>query len=316
MYRIGIDLGGTNIVVGIVTDEGEIIAKSSIPTLAAERTGEEIVKVMAQKSLDMIRENNLTEDQFRSIGIGTPGVSDAENGILIYTVNLPFAHTSFREIFAEYTKLPMYINNDANCAALGEIVAGGAKGHKNCILITLGTGVGGGIIIDGRIVSGFNHAAGELGHMVTHKGGELCNCGRRGCFERYASATAIINATKLAAKFHPESVINELCGGDYSKINAKTAFDAKRQGDLIGSEIVETYIRDLGEGVINFINIFQPEVLLIGGGVSHEGEYLLAPLREYVFKYTYANEHIPQTRIERALLGNDAGLIGAAMLDE
>ncbi len=315
MYRIGIDLGGTNIVFGIVTDEGEIVAKSSVPTMASDRTGQEIAESMAQQTVNLIREHKLEENQFRSIGIGSPGVADSTNGVLIYTVNLPFIHTPFREIFSRYTALPMYINNDANCAALGEMIAGGAKGCRNCILITLGTGVGGGIIIDGKIVSGFNHAAGELGHMVTHKGGELCNCGRRGCFERYASATAIINATRLAAKFHPESAINQLCQGDFSKITAKTAFDAKRQGDLIGSEIVETYIRDLGEGVINFINIFQPEVLLIGGGVSHEGEYLLAPLREYVLKYTYANEHIPQTRIERATLGNDAGLIGAAMLD-
>lgn len=315
MYRIGIDLGGTNIAAGLVTDEGKIVSKKSIPTLAAERTGEEIVRAMAQLTMDIIKENQLTESDIRSIGIGSPGVADSKNGVLVYTVNLPLVHTNFRKIFEEYTKIPMYINNDANCAALGEIVAGGAKGCKDCIMITLGTGVGGGIIIDGKIVSGFNSAAGELGHMVTHKGGELCNCGRRGCFERYASATALINETKVAAKYHPESVINELCGGDYEKINAKTAFDAKRQGDIIGTELVENYIRNLGEGVINFINIFQPEVLLIGGGVSNEGEYLLQPLREYVSKYTYANEHIPQTRIERAILGNDAGLIGAAMLD-
>ena len=315
-YRIGIDLGGTNIVVGAITDKGEIVYKESIATLRDSRSAEDLVRVMAEETLKVIDKAGLAEDRIRSIGIGTPGVSDSKNGILIYTANLPFMHTDFRSIFAEYTKLPIYLNNDANCAALGEMVAGGAKGYDNVILITLGTGVGGGIIVNGKLVNGFNNAAGELGHMVIQKGGELCNCGRRGCLERYASATALINATRMAAKYHPESVINKLCGGDPDKIDAKTAFDAKRTGDLIGTELVETFTRDLGEGVINFINIFQPEVLLIGGGISREGEYLLAPLREYVFKYTYANEHIPQTEIRAATLGNDAGLIGAAMLDE
>ena len=315
-YRIGIDLGGTNIVVGVVTNEGSIVYKESIPTEGKDRTGDELVRVMAEETLNVIKNAGLGEEDFTSIGIGTPGVADSKAGMLIYTANLPFQHTDFRGIFSEYTKLPVYLNNDANCAALGEMVAGGAKGYSNVIMITLGTGVGGGIIVDGKIVTGFNNAAGELGHMVIHKGGELCNCGRRGCLERYASATALINFTRIAARYHPESVINKLCGGDYSKIDAKTAFDAKRAGDLIGTELVETYIRDLGEGIINFINIFQPEVLLIGGGVSNEREYLLQPLREYVFKYTYANEHIPQTTIRRAELGNDAGLIGAAMLNE
>lgn len=316
MYRIGIDLGGTNIALGIVTDDGNIVRKKSVPTLAAERTGDEIVEVMVKETLSIIKEEGLTEDDIRSIGIGSPGVADMKNGILIHTVNLPFHKTDFRGIFARHTKIPMYVNNDANCAALGEIVAGGAKGHKDCIMVTLGTGVGGGIIINGKIITGFNSAAGELGHMVIHTDGELCNCGRRGCLEKYASATAIINATKKAATERPESVINELCGGDLSKINAKTAFDAKRQGDAAGTAVVDKFIKDLGEGLINFINIFQPEVILVGGGVSHEGDYLFSPLCEYVAKYAYASEFIPQTEILRATLGNDAGLIGAAMLDE
>lgn len=316
MYRVGIDLGGTNIVFGIVTDEGEILRKTSVPAEADKHTGDELVEIMAQGVKSIIEESGMPVSELRSIGIGTPGISNSKKGMLIYTVNLPFKNTDFKTTFSKYFDVPLYLNNDANCAALGELVAGGAKGHDSCVLITLGTGVGGGIVVDGKILNGFNNAAGELGHMVTQKGGELCNCGRRGCFERYASATAIINATKLAAKFHPESIINKLCDGDYSKINAKTAFDAARENDIIGKEVVETYIRDLGEGVINFINIFQPEVLLIGGGVSNEGENLLAPLREYVYKYTYANEYIPQTQIVRATLKNDAGLIGAAMLDE
>ncbi len=316
MYRIGIDLGGTNIALGIVTDEGKIVRKKSVPTLAAERTGDEIVEVMVKESLSIIKEEGLTEDDIRSIGIGSPGVADSKNGILVHTVNLPFEHTQFRKIFAKYTKIPMYVNNDANCAALGEIVAGGAAGHSNCVMITLGTGVGGGIIINGKIVTGFNGAAGELGHMVIHAGGELCNCGRRGCYERYASATALIKFTKEAAEKHPESVISQLCEGDLNKISAKTPFQAKRQGDPVAAEIVDNYIKDLGDGILNFISIFQPEVILVGGGVSHEGDYLFEPLREYVKKNAFAAEYIPQAKILRATLGNDAGLIGAAMLDE
>ncbi|MBE7056482.1 MAG: ROK family glucokinase [Ruminococcaceae bacterium] len=316
MYRIGIDLGGTNIAIGIVTDEGKLVKKKSVPTLAKERTGEEIVEVMVKESLSLIKEEGLKENDIRSIGIGSPGVTDPANGVLVHTVNLPFLHTPFRKIFEKYTKIPMYLNNDANCAALGEIVSGGAAGYKNCVMITLGTGVGGGIIVDGKIVTGFNGAAGEVGHMVIHAGGELCNCGRRGCYERYASATALIQFTRAAAEKHPESIINKLCEGDLNKISAKTPFEAKRAGDLVAAEIIENYIHDLGDGILNFMSIFQPEVILVGGGVSYEGDYLFNPLREYVIKNAFATEYIPQAKILPATLGNDAGIIGAAMLDE
>ncbi len=316
MYRIGIDLGGTNIAIGIVTDEGKLVKKKSVPTLAKERTGEEIVEVMAKESLALIKEEGLSESDIRSIGIGSPGVTDPANGVLVHTVNLPFVHTPFRKTFEKFTKIPMYLNNDANCAALGEIKAGGAAGYKNCVMITLGTGVGGGIIVNGKIVTGFNGAAGEVGHMVIHGGGELCNCGRRGCYERYASATALIKFTREAAMDRPESIINQLCDGDLDKISAKTPFEAKRLGDPAAMEIVHNYICDLGDGILNFMSIFQPEVILVGGGVSYEGDYLFTPLREYIKKNAFAAEYIPQPQILPATLGNDAGIIGAAMLDE
>lgn len=313
MYRVGVDIGGTNIAFGITDDNGTMLFQDSFPA-NPKQTDEEITISIIRFVLDMIQAKGITEEEVRSIGIGCPGACDRKESILRYTVNLPFRNTNFREIFGRYTKIPVYLANDADCAALGEMVAGGAKGYQTSLTITLGTGVGGGIIIDGKIFSGFNDAGGELGHMVIRRNGEPCGCGRKGCLEAYASASALIRETKKAMAEHPESCITALCDGDPNRINAKTAFDAKRLGDPVGTALVQDYIEALGEGLINYINIFQPEMILIGGGVSKEGEYLLAPLREYVYSYTYGNDFLPLTRIERAILGNNAGIIGAAML--
>ncbi len=314
MYRIGIDLGGTNISAGIVGDEGRLLYKSSIPT-EAELSDVQITELMAKFCLNIINNCDISEQDIESIGIGCPGVCDDKNGILVYTVNLPFRNTEIAKIFSGFISAPVHLANDANCAALGEVVCGTAKGYGNSITLTLGTGVGGGIIINGKIYTGFNHAAGEMGHITIHAGGELCGCGRKGCLEAYASATALIRESKRAFNENPDSLIRELCGGDINKINAKTPFDAKRAGDKAGTDIVDRYIQDLGEGIINYINVFQPEIILLGGGVSKEGEYLLEPLRKYVFTYTYGHDFLPRTKIECAMLGNDAGIIGAAMLD-
>lgn len=314
MYRIGIDLGGTNISAGLVNEEGKLLYKSSVPT-GMGVSDYEITEIMAKFCLSIIRECDISERDVTSIGIGCPGVCDDLNGTLLYTVNLPFRNTNIAEIFSKFIRVPIHLANDANCAALGEVVAGGAKGYKDSITMTLGTGVGGGIIIDGKIYTGANHAAGEMGHIAIYAGGEQCSCGRKGCLEAYASATALIRESKKAAVEHPSSMIAQLCEGDLNKINAKTPFDAKRAGDKIGTEIVDKYIRDLGEGIIDYINIFQPEIILLGGGISKEGEYLLKPLREYVFTYSYGHEFLKKTKIECAVLGNDAGIIGAAMLD-
>ena len=313
MYRIGIDLGGTNIAYGLTDSEGKLIKKQSVET-ARDIGAEELTGFMAERALGFIGECGLKETDVKSIGIGCPGWCDDRRGVLILTVNLPFRNTNIREIFGKYTKIPVHLGNDANCAALGEALCGGAKGAKTSVTVTLGTGVGGGIIINGSIYTGFNGAAGELGHMVVRKGGEKCSCGRKGCFESYASATALIRETRKAALAHPESLINELCGSDPDKINGKTAFDAMRAGDKAGTALVRRYIRDLGEGIINYINIFQPEVVLIGGGISKEGEGLLKPLRRYVYRYSYGSRTKKRTKILKATLGNDAGIIGAAML--
>ena len=314
MYRIGIDLGGINIACGLVSEEGKLIYKDSVPTRTPGDTPELIAERMAEITLKVIRDNNLKEEDIIVIGMGIPGAVDREKGIIIRTANVPLDGFDMAGFFKKYTKIPVRLDNDANCAALGEASAGAAKGVENSLTVTLGTGVGGGIIIGGKIYSGFNFAGGEMGHMVTHVGGRRCGCGRCGCFEAYASATAIINDAKEAYKAHPESKIGELCGGNPDKINGKIVFDARDAGDETAKAVVDNYIRELGDGIINYINIFQPEVLLIGGGISAQGEKLLAPLREYVFTYSYGANLLPRTKIMTTTLGNDAGIIGAAML--
>ena len=311
MY-IGIDLGGTNIAVGLVDDAGTIIHKESAPTLA-KRHYSEIIKDMANLSLKVVKDAGYDLNKVKAIGIGSPGTPDNEKGLLIYTNNINFYNVPMREEMQKHINLPVYIENDANCAALAEAIAGAAKDARSCIAITLGTGVGGGIIIDKKIYSGFNHAGGELGHTIIQIDGEPCTCGRKGCWETYASATALVRQTKKAAKENPDSLIYKMVNGDIEKIGGKTAFDASRAGDAVGASVVKTYIRYIAEGIINVINIFQPEILVIGGGICKEGDYLLNPLKEIVKKHVYSKD-IPQTEIKVAQLGNDAGIIGAAML--
>ncbi len=313
MYYVGIDLGGTNIAIGLVDEEGRIIHKDSVKT-GKDRSYKEIIKDMAMLTLKVIKDAGKDIKDVKSVGIGSPGTPDNEKGILVYANNLPdFVNVPLRAEMQKYMDLPIILDNDANCAALAESVAGAAKGTSSSVTITLGTGVGSGAILNGKIYGGFNYSAPEMGHMVIELDGEQCTCGRKGCWEAYASATALIEQTKRAALKNPQSLINKLVNNDLSRIDAKTAFDAAKQGDKTGLEVVDKYIYYLAEGIINVINIFAPEVLAIGGGISKEGEYLLKPLRERVYKYVYFKEE-PQTRIVTAQMGNDAGIVGAAML--
>jgi glucokinase len=313
MYSLGIDLGGTNIAVGLVNEEGKIIHKDSVPTLR-ERPYPLIIKDMALLALKVTKDAGVSIDRVSGIGVGSPGTPNCKDGILVYNNNLNFRNVPIRTEIQKYINLPVYLENDANCAALAESVAGAAKGAQISVTVTLGTGIGGGVVIDGKIYSGFNFAGGELGHTVIMVDGEHCSCGRKGCWEAYASATALIRQTKKAAQENPNSLINKLIDADLSKIDAKTAFDAAKQGDKTGELVVEQYIKYISEGLINMINIFMPEVLVMGGGVCKEGEYLLKPLRELIKQGVYSKEDIPQTQLRTAQMGNDAGIVGAAML--
>ena len=318
MYTIGVDLGGTNIAIGLCDEKLNIIDKGSVPT-GADREGELIVKDMAALAETIIKRNNLTLADIEYVGIATPGSANEKLGIVEYANNLHFKNFPIAKIFKKYLPVNhVYIANDANAAALAEALVGAAKGTRNSVMITLGTGVGGGVIIDGTIFAGGLNCSGtELGHTVISVGGRQCSCGRRGCWEAYSSATALIAMTKekmreLELKNIP-SVLFDLQKRD-NKVSARTAFDAMRAGDKYGEELVNAYINYLADGIVNMINIFQPEVLSIGGGVSNERDFLLKPLIEIVDREQYTRNNDVKCRIVIAALGNDAGIVGAAGL--
>lgn len=315
MFRVGIDLGGTNIVAGIVDEHFNIIAKAACKT-AVPRPEADVCDSMAAIVLEAMDEVGITMDSVDYIGIGVPGAVNPVTRIIETSPNLFFQNWEVARMMEERLHKYTKIENDANAAALGEFLAGSAKGSRNAVAITLGTGIGGGIIIDGRIYSGSNYAGAELGHMVIVKDGEPCGCGRRGCWEAYASATALIRMTKEAIlNEKPEfSYMFNAVGGDLDKVSGRTAFDAMLAGDSTGTEIVDKYIGYLATGLINVINIFQPDVLCIGGGVANQGENLLTPLRAIIERERFTKHNDKQTRICAASLGNDAGIIGAACL--
>ena len=319
MYYLGIDLGGTNIAAGIVNEKYEIVKKKSTPTLA-NRDGKLIIKDMAQLCLSLIEECGLTVDDIEYAGIATPGTANSETGVVEYANNLPFKKFPIADLLKEYLGVKkVYIENDANAAAKAEAIAGAARGAKYSVMITLGTGLGGGIVLDGKVYSGFNFAGAELGHIVIEKDGKQCTCGRRGCWETYSSATGLTNMTKehlLKARAEGrKTIIEDMINGNLDNCNARVSFAAMKQGDEVGKEIVDEYISYLASGIATIINIFQPNVLSIGGGVCNEKDYLLKPLHEEVFSQTYTKTGVtPQTEIKIAELGNDAGIVGAAVL--
>ncbi len=320
MYYIGVDLGGTNIAIGIVNENFEIVKKGSTPT-KPERGADAIVADMAALSRKLLEEMGLTLDDVASAGVATPGTANNETGVVEYANNIPFLQYPLADkLSALLDGKPVYIENDANAAAKAEAMAGVAKGAPFSVMITLGTGLGGGIIINGKVYSGFNFAGAELGHIVIEKDGRQCSCGRKGCWEAYSSATGLVNMTKdaiLAARESGrETAMEEMIGGDLDKVSARTAFNAQKAGDALGAEVVDEYISYLATGIVNIINIFQPNVLSIGGGVCNEGENLMKPLLEKVWSETYSREGTPQTQILIAKLGNDAGIIGAAVLGQ
>ncbi len=316
MYRIGVDLGGTNIAVGVINDNYEIIARANTKT-NIPRPAEEIFADIIKCAKDAVAKAGVEMSEVTSIGIGTPGSCDKKNGVILYANNLYFDNVPAAELVnKELPGIPVYIENDANCAALGEALAGSGKGKKSFIAVTLGTGVGSGIVLDGQVLTGCNDAGGELGHMTIKFDGEPCNCGRVGCWERYASATALVNQTKAAMLAHKDSVMWRLTSGDVENAGGRTAFDAMRIGDKWGKEVVDTYIRYIAVGTTNIVNTFQPEMICFGGGICNEGETLLAPIREHVARERYSKKQEVQTEICRATLGNDAGIIGAACLTE
>ncbi|MCH5185553.1 MAG: ROK family protein [Oscillospiraceae bacterium] len=309
VLHIGIDIGGTNIAVGLVSN-GSILCKEAVKTskgISDKKLTDDIFKVISE----LCKKTGVDVSEIKSIGIGAPGAPDVKNGKTGRLVNITNAEFDFRGEFKRYTDADVFVDNDANCAAIGEAESGAARGCANVVMITLGTGVGAGIIINNKLNGGFNGAAGEIGHTTIVYNGEQCNCGNKGCYEAYASVTALIRYTKAAADKNPDSIIAEIASK--SGIDGMTAFTAAKKGDKTAEEVIDKYTEYVSVGIANIINILQPEMIVIGGGISKEGEYLLNPIRAKVKDKVFTKD-TGYAEIKAAELANDAGILGAAML--
>jgi glucokinase len=311
-YYIGIDVGGTNLVAGLVDGDGALLGKESCPVDRA-LSAEELCGALVRLAQQVCDKHGLDRGQIAAVGVGVPGLADNEAGVVVQTPNMPFRNTPLRALFQAQWDVPVYLGNDANCAALGEYWAGAAKGCSSVVIITLGTGIGGGLVLNGKLFTGFANSGMEVGHMRTHPDGLLCGCGSRGCWEQYGSASALIRLTKEEMASCPDSVLWQLCQGDLSQVQGRTPFQGAELGDETAKRVLYTYRRELSIGLINLVNILQPEVICLGGGVSGAAdELLLDPLRELVCQGAFDKQS--PVRLVRASLGNDAGVVGAAML--
>ena len=311
-YSLGIDIGGTNIAAGVVDENYSIICQSKVKT-NSDREYSAVLEDIAKAGEIAVEKAGMTLKDMQWVGLGCPGTCNPETGIVEYANNLHWDNVPLKSYVENTFGIPAYIENDANAAALGEFYAGAAKGTENAIIITIGTGLGAGIIIDGKLFSGSNYAGAEIGHTVINVDGEQCTCGRKGCFEAYSSVTALIKFTKRYMEQYPDSKMKSVAEKE-GKVSGRTAFVAAKQGDEAGKKVVELFIKNLACGIVNTINVFQPDILCIGGGVSNEGDNLLIPLKEYINKEIYSKNSKKNTRIVTCKLGNGAGLIGAALL--
>ena len=313
-YTIGIDLGGTTMTAGVVNEACEIVGKLTWPT-RLPRPSKDLEKAMAELCRTVAGQCGVSVSDVEYVGIGPPGRVNVPPGVVGYNTHLGYDDRNLGPHMAPLLGCRVYVENDANAAAFGEYLAGGAKGYQDAVIITLGTGIGSGIILSGKILRGFNFAAGEMGHTVIVKDGRPCNCGRRGCWERYASSRALSEDTREAMRQDPDTLMWKIAG-DLDHVNAKTSFDAMEAGDATARKVVDNWIGYVACGVANVVNTFQPEVVCIGGGVSNQGEVLLAPVRAIVQQETRNITSGSCPAICACQLHNDAGVIGAARLAE
>ncbi len=313
MNYLGIDLGGTNIVAAVVNEKYEIVSEAKNPTLCP-RPWEEILDDVAKTAIEAANLANLKISDFEFVGIGSPGVISVETGTVIVAVNLGFENVPLTKYLSEKLGVPIILENDANAAAFGEYKAGAAKNTTNFVALTIGTGIGSGVVLDGKIYRGNNGIAGELGHSVIKLGGRQCSCGRKGCIDVYASATGLITTTKEAMETNKESLMWQLSAGDIKNVTGITAFKAARQKDKTALEVVNSYVEVLAAAITNIINTFQPDTITIAGGISKEGDFLLNPVKSLVEKESLKNPAKPSPKIEIAQLQDKAGVIGAALL--
>ena len=308
MYRIGIDLGGTNIAVGVVDEQYRLVSQISVST-GAHRPWQAVVEDMCAAVETALQEAHITIGECRSIGVGSPGTCDSESGVVVRAYNLQWFNVPLCKTLSDHFGIPAYLSNDANCAALAETVAGNAIGCKNMVLITLGTGVGGGIVINGKIYAGMRSLGAELGHVLLVLDGEPCSCGRRGCWEAYASVSALIRQAAAAAKEHPESALAAM-----EELTGRTIFDAADAGDEQAKRVISRWCEYVAAGMTDLVNALAPERILVGGGISRQGEKLLRPIRDYVEGHCFGGKEGAVPVIEAAKLHGEAGIIGAAAL--
>ena len=314
MYYLGVDLGGTTIKVGLVDENYKILHSISGPT-KRERKSQEVLKDMAMLCIEVMKKEEITEKDIHSIGIGSPGIASPEDGVILSSSNLNFDHVNVRQEIKKYIDTDVYVENDANAAALGEVICGAAKGESNVVVVTLGTGVGGGLITGGKVNRGSFFGAGEIGHQVIQAvDGIACGCGRKGCWEQYASATALIRQAREKVISNPDSLIaKNVEEGNLDNINAKLVFDCAKDGDKAANEVLDQYFKYIACGVTNMINILEPSMIVLGGGMSAQKSYLTDPVTKNVQNEMYGGLSL-KTKITSAILGNDAGIIGAALL--
>ncbi len=312
MKYIGIDVGGTNLVAGVVDENGNILDKVS-HTVDKSMSAEDMCRELARMAKGVLTVSGISAKDIAAVGVGLPGLVDNKTGMVIKTPNMPFNRTPFRELFQQEWDVPVYLGNDANCAAIGEYFAGAAKSSNNAVVVTIGTGIGGGLVVDGKLLTGFANAGMEVGHMIIHPNGTLCGCGQRGCWEQYGSATALIRLTLIEMERNKDTLLWEACEHNKDNVTGRTAFQAARLGDAAAKRVLAQYLEGLSIGLINLVNILQPEIICLGGGVSNaEDDLLLDPLRKLVAEGVF-DKHVP-VRLEKASLRNEAGIVGAALL--
>lgn len=312
-YTLGIDLGGTNTVAGIVTSDGTLLVSISIPTRQTD--SDSVLNGIVAASKQAMQTAGVHKQDLSAVSVGVPGLIASRNGPVVFAPNVGWKNTDPIPFLKKIFGVPVILGNDGACAALGEAIAGSGRKYRNIVMLTLGTAVGGGVVFDGKLFQGFGAFGGELGHIpLKRRGAAPCSCGRHGCFQQYASGFALTWQTQKIAQAHHESLIWELCDHDLEKIDGRTAFLAATQGDPMGRGIVERYIEDLSEGISGLVNIFRPDAFVIGGGVSKEGDALFNPLNKKVFDLCYASEIIGAPPVIPAVLGDLAGVTGAGLL--
>lgn len=312
---VGIDLGGTGIKIGVLDTDYNILKQTAIAT-NADRPSEQIIADMGNTAAELLKLFGYEKTDCLGVGVGSPGTIDSQNGVVLYSNNIRWENVPLAQELKKYIDVPVFVNNDANCAALGEVAKGAAKGCKNALFLTLGTGVGGGIVLNGRIFEGGHAGGAELGHIRIRSNGRRCTCGRLDCLEAYASASALIKDAKEMAKEHKESMLWELCGGNLEQMNAKIPFDAADADDACGKTLITNYVEYLADGITDLVNIFRPDKVVLGGGVCAQKEKLTKPLTRYMRENCFGGGIAYLPEIVIAENGNDAGIIGAASLVE